>query len=200
MRPASSNLFELGAPELARRLIGAELLFGKVGGRIVETEAYQADDAASHSFKGETPRNRSMFGPVGRAYVYCSYGIHWCLNIVCDGQAPGSAVLLRALEPTEGIEAMGERRGTSDIHRLCSGPGRLTQALGIGIEQDGMPIDEAPFELRLPERVVETLAAPRVGITKAVDVPWRFYAANSRFVSGSRVVRSRLVDEPSSPL
>lgn len=168
--------------EVAQRLIGARLTLGGVGGVIVETEAYHHEDPASHSHAGPTARNAAMFGPVGRAYVYRSYGVHWCLNIVC-GTDLGSAVLIRALEPVEGIELMCARRGVSDLRRLCSGPGKLCQALGVTQEHDGMPIEHAPFQLRPTERPVELLVGPRIGISKAVDLPWRFGLAGSKHLS-----------------
>ncbi|WP_061934019.1 DNA-3-methyladenine glycosylase [Aureimonas sp. AU22] len=183
MQGLPDGFFDADAVTLARTLIGAELFFAGAGGRIVETEAYRADDPASHSFRGMTPRNRAMFGPVGCAYVYRSYGMHWCLNVVCHAVEPGSAVLVRALEPLEGLDAMATRRGTSDPRLLCSGPGRLTQALGIDGGQDGLALDKPPFALRPASGPVEVSAGPRIGISKAVDMPWRFGLAGSRFLS-----------------
>ncbi len=167
--------------EAAQLLIGWELLVGGVGGRIVETEAYHHEDPASHSYSGQTPRNAVMFGPVGRAYVYRSYGIHWCLNFVC-GESPGSAVLIRAIEPTRGLEVMRERRSLAEPRALCSGPGKLCQAMGITREHDGAPLDAPPFQLT-PGAAGILLAGPRIGITKAAEVPWRFGEAGSKFLS-----------------
>jgi DNA-3-methyladenine glycosylase len=174
-------LFHSRSPVAARDMIGWTLLYNGVGGRIVETEAYHHEDPASHSFSGPTPRNEVMFGPPGVLYVYRSYGIHWCMNLVC-GDGPGSAVLLRALEPTVGLAQMSERRGTNDPRLLCSGPGRLGQALGVTRAQNGLRVDAAPFEL-IPGNPVEVAVGPRIGITKALDVPWRFGERGSRFLS-----------------
>jgi DNA-3-methyladenine glycosylase len=175
------SLFARHPVEVARELIGAELTLHGVGGEIVETEAYHHEDPASHSHAGPTPRNAAMFGPVGRAYVYRSYGIHWCLNIVC-GTEPGSAVLIRALRPTHGLELMAERRGLTEPRRLCSGPGKLCQALAVTREHDGRPVEEAPFQLAWsPAR--EVVAGPRIGISRAADLPWRFGLAGSRYLS-----------------
>ncbi|MBB3934454.1 DNA-3-methyladenine glycosylase [Aureimonas phyllosphaerae] len=183
MPPRSDEFFAQDAVSLAAALIGCELYLDGVGGRIVETEAYRAGDAASHSFRGETLRNRAMFGPIGRAYVYRSYGLHWCLNIVCDGTEPGSAVLLRALEPLAGLDAMGRRRGLDEPRLLCAGPGRLTQALGIDAGHDGLAIDEPPFLFRQAAAPGPVGVGPRIGITKAIDEPWRFGLAGSRYLS-----------------
>ncbi len=186
-RNASARLtvsdFDGPAPDLARALIGATLLVDGVGGVIVETEAYDRDDPASHSHAGPTERNRSMFGPPGRAYVYRSYGMHWCLNFVCREAGHGAGVLIRALEPLTGLDVMRERRGMEDVRLLCSGPGRLGQALGITRALDGLRLDRAPFQVRASVGPVEVVAGPRIGITKAVEQPWRFVLAGSRFAS-----------------
>lgn len=166
---------------MAADLIGWEVQLGGVGGRIVETEAYHHEDPASHSFSGKTPRNAVMFGPPGHAYVYRSYGIHWCLNFVC-GEDPGSAVLIRAIEPLHGLEEMRERRSLADARALCSGPGKLCQAMAVTREHDGLPLDHAPFELR-EGRNQGLITGPRIGITKAAETPWRFGEAGSKFLS-----------------
>jgi DNA-3-methyladenine glycosylase len=171
---------------VARALVGWTLLVDGVGGVIVETEAYGPGDPASHSFGGPTRRNRTMFGPPGRIYVYRSYGVHWCANVVCADEGVGAAVLLRALEPTDGLEAMRSRRGVEDARLLASGPGRLTQALAISAEHDGLDLGRAPFALLSPERPVDVVASPRVGITRATEQPWRYSLAGSRFVSRPR--------------
>ena len=181
--------FAADAVEVAERLIGFTLLFDGVGGIVVETEAYDREDAASHSFGGTTPRNASMFGPPGRTYVYRSYGLHWCLNIVCREAGHGAGVLIRALEPTHGLPAMRERRGTGDARLLCAGPGRLCQALGVTRAFDGLPLDASPFRLLAPPVPPTVLRGPRIGLTKAADVPWRFGLAGSRFLS--RPLRAR---------
>lgn len=166
---------------VARDLIGAHLTVEGVGGVIVETEAYHHLEPASHAYPGPTARNAVMFGPVGYAYVYRSYGIHWCLNIVA-GEEPGSAVLIRALEPETGLAQMRARRGLEPLRSLCSGPGKLCQALGVTHEHNGLPLDAPPFALGAgqPQRVV---AGPRIGLTKAVELPWRFGLAGSPYLS-----------------
>jgi DNA-3-methyladenine glycosylase len=169
--------------EVAPELIGTTLLVDGVGGRIVEVEAYDHEDPASHGYRGRTPRNASMFGPPGRAYVYRSYGIHWCLNLVCQEAGVAAAALVRALEPTHGLDEMRRRRGLDDPRLLCSGPGRLCQALGVSGEHDGCRLDRPPFELRARDARAQTVAAPRVGISRAADLPWRYAEAGSRFVS-----------------
>jgi DNA-3-methyladenine glycosylase len=169
--------------EIARALVGAELLVDGVGGVIVETEAYAADDPASHSYRGRSRRNATMFGPAGHLYVYRSYGIHWCANVVCDEEGVGAAVLLRALEPTAGLERMRVRRGLEAETLLCSGPGRLTQALGISDDHDGAPLDRSPFQISLPGYPVEVATTPRIGISRAGDLHWRYVLASSRFLS-----------------
>ena len=175
--------FDLSSVEVARALIGAVLLVDGVGGRIVETEAYDAADPASHSHGGRSTRNATMFGPPGHAYVYRSYGIHWCLNFVCREAGHGAGVLIRALEPTDGIDVMRQRRGGVDERLLCSGPGRVGQALGISGSCDGLRLDRAPFELHPSPVAPQVLVGVRIGISKARDMPWRFGLLGSRFVS-----------------
>ena len=168
---------------VARQLIGVTVLVDGVGGRIVETEAYDGEDPASHSYTGPTDRNFAMFGPPAHAYVYRSYGIHWCLNFVCREEGHGAGVLIRALEPVTGIDTMCERRGTRDHWLLCSGPGKLCQALGVTRALNGRSLAAAPFELAPAPGGIEVVTGPRIGISKAMDVPWRFGLAGSRWVS-----------------
>jgi DNA-3-methyladenine glycosylase len=169
--------------EVAPELIGATLLVEGVGGTIVEVEAYDQDDPASHGFRDLTARTASMFGPPGHAYVYRSYGVHWCLNLVCAEEGRSEAALVRALEPTHGLEAMRERRGLEAAGALCSGPGKLCQALGITRVLDGLPLDEPPFELLARESEAPLAVGPRIGITRAVEQPWRYGLAGSPFLS-----------------
>jgi DNA-3-methyladenine glycosylase len=182
-RALPAEFFARSVHEVAPELIGATLLVDGVGGRIVEAEAYEQEDPASHAYRGRTPRNAAMFGPPGHAYVYRSYGIHWCLNLVCEDEGVPNAVLVRAVEPTYGLDTMRERRGLDDPRLLCSGPGRLCQALGVTGEHDGLPLDRPPFELLERDREVEVVAGPRVGLTRAAELPWRYAEAGSRFLS-----------------
>ena len=182
------DFFARSVHEVAPDLIGVTLLVDGIGGPIVEVEAYDHEDPAAHGYGGRTERNASMFGPPGRAYVYRSYGVHWCLNFVCEAEGSASAVLIRALEPAHGVDAMRERRGLDDPRLLCAGPGRLCQALGITHAHDGVALDEPPFELVDREAEPQIVAGPRIGITKAADRPWRYGMAGSRYLS--RTMRS----------
>jgi DNA-3-methyladenine glycosylase len=177
--------FSASSLEVARALIGASVFVDGVGGTIVETEAYDQDDPASHSYAGHTARNAVMFGPPGRAYVYRSYGIHWCLNFVCAPAGHGAGVLIRALAPTAGIELMRERRGLDSGRLLCSGPGRLAQALAVTHAHNGLRLDRRPFRVVAgdadPTPIVH--AGVRIGISKSVELPWRFVLAGSPFLS-----------------
>ncbi len=179
----TKDFFARSVHEVAPDLMGATLLVDGVGGTIVEVEAYDHEDPAAHGYRGRTPRNASMFGPPGHAYVYRSYGIHWCLNLVCEDEGTASAVLLRALEPTHGVDAMRVRRGVDDARLLCSGPGRLCQALGVTREHDGLPLDEPPFRVEPREGDLEVSKGARIGITRAADLPWRYAVAGSRYLS-----------------
>lgn len=175
--------FLASSHEVAHQLIGATFTLNGVGGVIVETEAYDREDPASHSFVGLTKRNAAMFGPPGRAYVYRSYGIHWCLNFVCGEEGHGAGVLLRAIEPTAGLDIMRARRGVEQERLLCSGPGKLGQALAISPAYSGVKLNAAPFQLIPAQRHVQVACGPRIGISKAIDVPWRFGLAGSHFLS-----------------
>jgi DNA-3-methyladenine glycosylase len=182
-RRLSRAFFSRSVHEVAPDLIGAMLLVDGVGGRVVEVEAYDHTDPAAHSFRGPTERNAVMFGPPGYAYVYRSYGIHWCLNFVCEPKGSASAVLIRAIEPTAGLPAMRRRRGVADERLLCSGPGRVCEALGITRAFNGLALDEPPFALLARAGEVDVVAGPRIGITKAIDKPWRYGLKGSRFLS-----------------
>jgi len=182
------EFFARSVHEVAPELVGATLLVEGVGGTIVEVEAYDQDDPASHGFRGRTARTASMFGPPGYAYVYRSYGVHWCLNLVCAPAGRAEAALVRALEPVRGLEAMRERRGVEAARALCSGPGKLCQALGITRAQDGLALDEPPFELLARESEPPLAVGMRIGITRAVEQPWRYGLAGSPFLS--RPIRS----------
>lgn len=178
-----AGFFARSVHAVAPELIGAMLLVDGVGGRIVEVEAYHHADPASHSYRGRNERNAAMFGPPGHAYVYRSYGVHWCLNFVCEPEGSASAVLIRAIEPLHGLTAMRRRRGTDNLRLLCSGPGRLCKALGITDRHNGLPLDRPPFELLAPVDKYEIVTGRRIGITKAVDRPWRYGLANSPYLS-----------------
>jgi DNA-3-methyladenine glycosylase len=182
-KPLKRTFFDRSVHEVAPDLIGATLLVRGVGGVIVEVEAYHHTDPAAHSFGGPTPRNGVMFGPPGFAYVYRSYGIHWCVNFVCEEAGSASAVLIRALQPTHGIPAMRRRRGLHDERSLCSGPGKLTQALGITMAHNALPLDAPPIALYARGAKPEIVAGVRIGITKAVDLPWRYGLKDSKFLS-----------------
>jgi DNA-3-methyladenine glycosylase len=177
------RFFDRPVLKVAPDLIGATLTFGGVGGMIVEVEAYHHTEPAAHSYGGMTERNAVMFGPPGYAYVYRSYGIHWCLNFVCEEDGSASAVLIRALEPTQGLAAMRRRRALPDERALCSGPGKLCEALGVTRRHNGLPLDASPFELRARTTRPGIVSGPRIGITKAVDHPWRFGLKGSKFLS-----------------
>jgi DNA-3-methyladenine glycosylase len=182
-RKIRKPFFSRSVHHVAPELIGATLLIGGVGGRIVEVEAYHHTDPAAHSFNGQTRRNAVMFGPPGYAYVYRSYGIHWCLNFVCEPEGSASAVLIRAIEPVEGLAAMRRRRGIADTRLLCSGPGRLAEAMGVTIAHNGLALDKLPFELCAREDEPQIAVGIRIGITKAADLPWRYGLKGSRFLS-----------------
>ena len=185
MSAASLNrsFFDRSVHKVASDLIGATLLIDGAGGRIVEVEAYHYTDPAAHSYRGPTERNAVMFGPPGRVYVYRSYGIHWCMNFVCEEKGSASAVLLRAIEPLEGLAKMRRRRGLSDERLLCSGPGRLGEALAVTHAHNGLALDRAPFELIARQGKPEIVTGVRIGITKAAELPWRYGLAGSRFLS-----------------
>jgi DNA-3-methyladenine glycosylase len=177
------SFFGRSVHKVAPELIGATLLVDGVGGAIVELEAYHHTDPAAHSYRGPTRRNAVMFGPPGVAYVYRSYGIHWCLNFVCEAEGSASAVLIRALEPVEGLSLMRRRRGLTRERALCSGPGKLCEALGVSDRHNGLALDHAPFALYAREQKPAIVCGPRIGITKAVHRPWRYGLKGSKFLS-----------------
>jgi DNA-3-methyladenine glycosylase len=177
------DFFARSVHEVAPDLIGATLLVDGVGGRIVEVEAYDQEDPASHAYRGRTARNAAMFGLPGHAYVYRSYGVHWCLNLVCGAEGVPEAVLVRALEPTSGLDVQESRRRVKDVRALCSGPGKLCQALGITREHDGLALDLPPFELEPRAGIPEIVTGPRIGITRGTELNWRYMSAGSRFLS-----------------
>ena len=182
LQPAGID-FSADSHEVARQLIGLTLLLDGVGGRIVETEAYDQSDPASHTYVGPTARNASMFGPPGHVYVYRSYGLHWCMNLVCREAGHGAGVLLRALEPTQGLEVMRARRGLQDVRLLCAGPGRLAQALGVDHGWNGRPVEPPLFALLQDGLKADVVSGSRIGISKAVETPWRFGERGSRYLS-----------------
>jgi DNA-3-methyladenine glycosylase len=184
--PLAAGFFDRSVHEVARELIGCTVCHADTSGVIVETESYHADEPACHAFNGRTARNGALFGPPGRAYVYFSYGMHNLLNFVTDPEGEASAVLIRALEPKAGVDLMKERRSVSRLEQLCSGPGKLTEALGIGLDLDRAPLDEPPFEVHPPAAEwagVEVGCGPRIGITRAAELPWRFGARDSSYLS-----------------
>jgi DNA-3-methyladenine glycosylase len=183
------DFFARSVHQVAPDLLGVTLLVDGVGGPIVEVEAYHHEDPASHGYGGRTLRNAAMFGPPGHAYVYRSYGIHWCLNFVCEEVGSASAVLLRALEPRFGLDVMRARRGFDEPRLLASGPGRLCRALAVTRDHDGLPLDEPPFELREREAEPEVVRGPRIGISRATELPWRFGIAGSRYLSRPMAAR-----------
>jgi DNA-3-methyladenine glycosylase len=185
------GFFARSVHEVAPELVGATLLVDGVGGVIVEVEAYEPEDPASHGHRGLTARNAAMFGPPGHAYVYRSYGLHWCLNLVCEEEGRASAVLVRALEPIEGLDVMRARRGVDAERLLCAGPGRVCEALAVTRAHDALPLDAPPFRLEPRTTDPELLAVPRIGIRRAAELPWRYVDARSRYLSRSLPGRGR---------
>jgi DNA-3-methyladenine glycosylase len=177
------SFFARSVHEVAPDLIGATFLVNGVGGIIVEVEAYDQTDPAAHSFRGPTPRNAVMFGPPGFTYVYLSYGLNWCVNFVCHAAGSAAGVLIRAIEPTHGLAAMRGRRGVADTKALCSGPGKLCEALAITKALSELPIDKPPIALHSRSGEAEIANGVRIGLTKAVDLPWRYGLKGSNFLS-----------------
>lgn len=182
-RLLTKTFFARSVHEVAPDLIGATLMVDGVGGIITEVEAYHHTEPAAHSYRGPTPRNMVMFGPPGYLYVYRSYGIHWCMNFVCEKEGSASAVLIRALEPTHGIPAMRRRRGLHDERSLCTGPGKLCEAMGVNIKHNTLPLDAPPIAIYARRHKPEIVSGIRIGITKAVELPWRYGLKGSRFLS-----------------
>jgi DNA-3-methyladenine glycosylase len=182
-KPLGPAFFARSVHTVAPELIGATLLFDGVGGTIVEVEAYHYTDPAAHSYRGPTPRNQVMFGPPGFIYVYRSYGLHWCVNVVCEPEGTAAAVLIRALEPTAGLAEMRQRRGVDEVRRLCAGPGNVCAALGITRDHNGLPLDRPPLAVLPRVTVPEIAVGVRIGITKAADRPWRYGLKGSKFLS-----------------
>jgi DNA-3-methyladenine glycosylase len=186
--PLPHDFYDRPVVEVARDLVGCVIEHGETAGAIVEVEAYHDSEPACHAYAGLTPRTQVLFGPPGRAYVYRSYGIHALLNAVSEAEGCGAAVLIRALEPLHGVDAMRERRGVQRLEELCSGPGKLTQALDIGLQHNGRDLAEGPVRFLPPPAEKPALAVgTRIGITKAAELPWRFCAAGSRFTSRPRL-------------
>ena len=177
------SFFARSVHEIAPELIGATLLVDGVGGTIVEVEAYHQTEPAAHSYRGLTPRTQVMFGPPGYLYVYRSYGIHWCMNFVCEAEGSAAAVLIRAVEPTRGLAAMRRRRGLHDERALCSGPGKVCEALAVSIKHNGCALDASPIAIHARTEVPEIACGVRIGITKAAELPWRYGVKGSRFLS-----------------
>jgi DNA-3-methyladenine glycosylase len=182
-KPLKRAFFARSVHEVAPDLIGVTMLVDGVGGIIVEVEAYHHTEPAAHSFNGPTARNMVMFGPPGFVYVYRSYGIHWCINFVCEKEGSAAAVLIRALLPTHGIPAMRRRRGLHDERSLCSGPGKLCEALAITDKHNGDALDTPPFALHARTDETDVVTGLRIGITKAAELPWRYGLKGSRFLS-----------------
>jgi DNA-3-methyladenine glycosylase len=182
-RLLTKKFFARSVHEVAPDLIGATLLVDGVGGIITEVEAYHHTEPAAHSFNGPTPRNMVMFGPPGFLYVYRSYGIHWCMNFVCEKEGSASAVLIRALEPTHGIPAMRRRRGLHDERSLCTGPGKLCEAMAVTNKHNGLALDAPPIAVHARTHKPEIVSGVRIGITKAADLPWRYGLKGSKFLS-----------------
>jgi DNA-3-methyladenine glycosylase len=182
-RRLRKSFFARSVHEVAPELIGATFTFAGTAGLIVEVEAYHHTDPAAHSYGGVTTRNAVMFGPPGHAYVYRSYGLHWCVNFVCEPAGSAAAVLIRAIEPTTGLPLMRRRRGLKDARQLCSGPGKLTEAMGVTHAHNGLALDAAPFAIGARSSEPEIVSGPRIGITRAAELPWRYGLKGSRFLS-----------------